>query len=110
MTDTGARYVDALAAKDTEALVALFAADVLFRGMTPGRFWEAHSPNEVVQQVNRDHDPVAERLGQADPYVAQFCMCRAGARVGSVDGARCDDDDGRFLQHPDVGIVGVRAR
>lgn len=51
MTDTGARYVDALAAKDTEALVDLFAADVLFRGMTPGRFWEAHSPDEVVQQV-----------------------------------------------------------
>ena len=51
MTDACERYVDALAAKDTEALVDLFAADVLFRGMTPGRFWEAHSPDEVVQQV-----------------------------------------------------------
>lgn len=51
MTDAGARYVDALAAKDTEALLELFAADILFRGLTPSRFWEARSPDEVVQQV-----------------------------------------------------------
>jgi ketosteroid isomerase-like protein len=51
MSDAGARYVDALAAKDTEALLELFAADVVFRGMTPGRFWEAGSPEEVVQKV-----------------------------------------------------------
>jgi hypothetical protein len=51
MTDVGLRYVAALAAKDTDALMGLFAADVDFRGMTPGRFWEAGSPDEVVQQV-----------------------------------------------------------
>jgi hypothetical protein len=51
MSDAGARYVDALAAKDTEALLELFAADVVFRGMTPGRFWEAGSPDEVVHKV-----------------------------------------------------------
>jgi hypothetical protein len=51
VTDAGARYVDALAAKDTEALLELFAADIVLRGMTPGRFWEAHSPDEAVHQV-----------------------------------------------------------
>jgi hypothetical protein len=51
MSDAGARYVDALAAKDTDALLELFAADIVFRGMTPGRFWEAGSPEEVVQNV-----------------------------------------------------------
>lgn len=51
MTDVGARYVAALAAHDTDALLGLFAADVDFRAMTPGQFWEAQSPDEVVQQV-----------------------------------------------------------
>lgn len=51
LTDVGLRFVDALAAKDTETLMALFASDVDFRGMTPGRFWQAGSPDEVVQQV-----------------------------------------------------------
>ncbi len=50
-TDTGARYVDALAAKDTEALLELFAADIVLRGMTPGRYWEAHSPDEAIHKV-----------------------------------------------------------
>jgi hypothetical protein len=51
VTDAGARYVAALAAKDTEALLELFAPDILFRGMTPGRFWEARSGGEAVEQV-----------------------------------------------------------
>lgn len=51
MTDAGTRYVDALAAKDTQALRDLFAADILFRGMTPGRFWEARTPDDVIQQI-----------------------------------------------------------
>jgi hypothetical protein len=51
VTDIGSRYVAALAAKDTETLVGLFAPDVFFRGMTPGRFWEADSPEHVVNEV-----------------------------------------------------------
>ncbi len=51
MTNVGLRYVEALAAKDTDALTALFAPEVDFRGMTPGRFWEASSPDEVVHDV-----------------------------------------------------------
>ncbi|PWU44281.1 hypothetical protein DLE60_19740 [Micromonospora globispora] len=51
MTDVGSRYVAALAAKDTEALLGIFASVVSFRGMTPGRFWEVHSPADVVEDV-----------------------------------------------------------
>jgi len=51
MTDLGPRFVAALAAKDTDGLVALFASKVDFRGMTPGRFWEADSPQRVVNEV-----------------------------------------------------------
>jgi hypothetical protein len=49
--DVGAKYVDALAAKNTEALLDLFAADIVLRAMTPGRFWEAHSPRDAVHEV-----------------------------------------------------------
>lgn len=51
MTDVGARYVAALAAKETETLEGLFADDVYFRGLTPRRFWEAGSPGQVVHEV-----------------------------------------------------------
>src|SRR4249920_1175621 len=50
-TDLGTRYVTALAAKDTAALLDLFAPDVSFRGMTPGRFWEAASATDAVHEV-----------------------------------------------------------
>jgi hypothetical protein len=51
VTDVGSRFVVALAAKDTDALLGLFADDVAFRGMTPSKFWQAGSPAEVVEQV-----------------------------------------------------------
>ncbi len=51
MTDVGSRYVAALAAKETEALLGIFASEVRFRGMTPGRFWEGSSPADVVEDV-----------------------------------------------------------
>ena len=51
MTDVGSRFVAALAAKNTDRLVALFASDVDFRGMTPGRFWEVDSGEQVVHEV-----------------------------------------------------------
>jgi hypothetical protein len=48
MTDLGERFAIALAAKDTDALLGLLAPAVDFRAMTPGRFWEASSPEAVV--------------------------------------------------------------
>ena len=51
MTDVGSRYVAALADKDTEALVGLFADGVAFRAMTPRKFWEAGSGEQIVQDV-----------------------------------------------------------
>jgi hypothetical protein len=51
MTELGSQYVAALAAKDTDALLALFAPQVYFRGLTPRRSWEADSPDAVVHEV-----------------------------------------------------------
>src|SRR4051812_26096202 len=57
MSETGVRYVDALAAKDTETLLDLFAPDVVFRGMTPGRFWEAGSPGDLLNVLYQWFEP-----------------------------------------------------
>lgn len=47
----GQRFARALAAKDEAALRELLAADVDFKGMTPGRLWEGSSPDEVLDAV-----------------------------------------------------------
>jgi hypothetical protein len=57
MSEAGTRYVDALAAKDTDTLRDLFASDVVFRGMTPGRFWAAESPDHVLTILNQWFEP-----------------------------------------------------
>ena len=47
----GARFAHALAAKDVAGLRAVLADDVDFRGLTPGRFWEATTAGEVVDKI-----------------------------------------------------------
>ena len=47
----GERFVAAIAARDAHAMAAVLTPDVDFRGLTPGRFWEGHSPAEVLDVV-----------------------------------------------------------
>ena len=51
MSTTGERFVAAIAAHDRAALQDVLAEDVDFKGLTPGRFWEASSPGEVEDVV-----------------------------------------------------------
>jgi ketosteroid isomerase-like protein len=51
VTSPGARFVQALAARDTPGLLAVLAPDVVLRGMTPNFFWEAGSAAEAVHDV-----------------------------------------------------------
>jgi SnoaL-like protein len=44
----GERFARAFAAKDRDTIRALLAEDIDFRGMTPRRFWEATSPDGVL--------------------------------------------------------------
>ena len=48
METTGQRFATALAAKDHDAVLTALAADVDFRGLTPGRAWEASTSEEVL--------------------------------------------------------------
>ena len=50
MTDAlGVRLAEAIAAKDTDAVTALLAPDLDFRALTPRKFWEASTPDEVLE-------------------------------------------------------------
>lgn len=47
----GERFATAVAARDAEELRGLLAANVDFKGLTPRRFWEASTPDEVLEIV-----------------------------------------------------------
>ena len=51
MTALGAEFVEAVAAKDSGRLEALLHPEIDFRGLTPNRFWEAHTAAEVLEVV-----------------------------------------------------------
>ena len=44
-------FAEALGRKDTAALKALLRPDVNFKAMTPGKFWESGSADEVVDEI-----------------------------------------------------------
>lgn len=54
-TQLGTRFAEAIAAKDSAALLSVLAPDVDFRALTPGRFWEASTAAEVVDDVILGH-------------------------------------------------------
>ena len=45
------RFTAALAARDAVALRSLFGREVDFRGLTPGRVWEASTPDTLIDDV-----------------------------------------------------------
>lgn len=50
-SDIGERFARAIADKDAPALKALLCPEVDFRAMTPGKFWEAGDPHEIVDET-----------------------------------------------------------
>lgn len=47
----GEQLAHAMANKDADALLAVLAPDLDFKAMTPGRFWEATTAKELVEDV-----------------------------------------------------------
>ncbi len=47
----GVQLAHAIAAKDGDAIRALFSSPVVFRGVTPSRFWEAEDPGGVGEII-----------------------------------------------------------
>jgi hypothetical protein len=51
MTTVGERFARALAAKDFDAVRETLTLDLDFRGLTPRAFWEASSPDALIDDV-----------------------------------------------------------
>jgi hypothetical protein len=47
----GEQWAAAFAAKDQDALSSLLADSIDFRGLTPGRYWEAKTRGELVDEI-----------------------------------------------------------
>jgi hypothetical protein len=47
----GAALAEAIVARDTSTLMALFSTPVTFRGVTPRRFWDAETPVAVADII-----------------------------------------------------------
>ncbi len=50
-TTLGEQFAHALAAKDVERMKSLFASPVDFQAFTPGRHWQASTPDEAVGDI-----------------------------------------------------------
>ncbi|HEY2602729.1 MAG TPA: nuclear transport factor 2 family protein [Thermoleophilaceae bacterium] len=89
----GEAFAQALARKDFEALAALLHPGIDFRGLTPGRNWEAHSADEVIQGALRkwfeDSDEIEELVSVESDTIAD--RERVGYRF------RVRNPDGEFL-------------
>jgi hypothetical protein len=88
----------------------MFAERVAFRGMTPGRFWEANTPDEVIHDVLYrwfDAADVVEQVDSVEPgRIVNRDRVDYRLRVRNPDGlfaveqrAYFDvDDDGRIVR------------
>ena len=106
--DCAAAFARALAAKDRAGLLALLADDVDFRAMTPGRFWEAASAEQIVDEVILGHwfeedDRIEALLSTETDEVADRTRLSYRLRVRNEDGlhlveqqAYLNETDGRI--------------
>ena len=111
-TTAGEAFAAALAAKDFERLLGLLDPEIDFRGLTPGRFWEAGDAESVVSGVLRqwfeDSDEI-ESLERVETDVVADRE-RVGYRfvVTNPDG-RFVVEQQAYLTERDGRIVWMRA-
>ncbi len=90
----GEDFVAALSARSGDQLRAVLAPDVDFKGLTPGRFWEATDADTVVDDIIlgawfEDSDHIR------DVVDVQTGVLPDSERVGYL--LRVDNADGEFL-------------
>lgn len=98
--EIGGRFARLLAAKQWSELVTLLDADITFKGMTPGRFWDAHAPEEVVSDVLQhwfgETDHIEELLSVFAGHVADRHWLHYRVRVRNDDGLHLVDQHGYY--------------
>jgi hypothetical protein len=89
VAELGEEFVAALTARDTAALVDVLSPEVDFRGMTPGRFWEASSPDAMIAILYQWFEPtdvVEEVVSVANSAVVDRRCVDYRFRVRNADG------------------------
>lgn len=113
ITGPGERFVTALAAKDTAALVALLAPEVVFSGLTPGRTWQATGPEAVVHDVLyrwfEPADVVEDVLEVREDDVAGRARVDYRLSVRNADGLHLVEQRAYYDLDEDDRIVRVQA-
>ena len=93
MLTVAEKFVYAMARRDRSGLLEVLAPVVDFRGMTPGRFWEASDATDLVDRVLfswfEEQDVVQEVLAVSRDWVADR------ERIGYRFAVRCPD--GRYV-------------
>jgi hypothetical protein len=95
MTESiGERWAAAFAAKDRAGLASLLADRIDFRGLTPGRYWEAKTPGELVDEIILRYwlDPL-DRVTE----LVSVTTGRVGDREHVSYGFRFENPDGSFI-------------
>ncbi|HEY1643870.1 MAG TPA: hypothetical protein VGG35_24600 [Streptosporangiaceae bacterium] len=72
MTSAGERFARALAAKDEAVLGGLLAGQIDFQALTPGRYWQADTARQVVQEI------ILGRWFGPEDRIAELCSVAAG--------------------------------
>jgi len=102
------RFTAALAAKDATALRSLFASEVDFRGLTPGRVWEARTPDALIDRVllgswfvpgdviQRIESVQQGQVGTRTRIGYRLRVVSAGRTYAVEQQAFCDLSDGRI--------------
>lgn len=90
----GERFARALAAKDATGLRAVLSDSIDFRGLTPGRYWEATTPDRMVDDI------VLGAWFEADDHIEELCSLTEGGVADRSHVAyrlRVRNADGEFL-------------
>ena len=72
VSSAGERFARALAAKDSGALCALLADPIDFGALTPGRYWQASTGRQAVEEII-----LARWFGGGDD-ITELCLVASG--------------------------------
>jgi hypothetical protein len=105
--DVGRAFAQALGRKDFASVRGLLADRIDFRGLTPGRTWEASDPDQLVDQVFRqwfeESDEVEEIVSIQTDSVADRRRVAYRFRGRNADGPFVVEQQAYFQE--DLGRI-----
>ena len=100
--DLGRAYVDALGRKDFDEITTLVDPEIDFRGLTPGRTWEATSSsvvvNDILSQWFEDSDHIDEVVSVDTDSVADRQHIAYRFQVTNPDGTFVVEQQAYFTE------------